>query len=50
VTVHTPECSTEPEGVQYDRLIPHLISVAQRQAAQIEETMARVDALESSGT
>lgn len=47
VTVHTPECLTEPEGVQYDRLVPHLISVAQRQATQIEQLLARVEALES---
>ena len=47
VTVHTPECSTEPEGVQYDRLIPHLISVAQRQAAQIGQLLSRVTALEA---
>jgi hypothetical protein len=47
VTVHTPECSTEPEGVQYDRLIPHLISVAQRQAAQIGQLLSRVTALET---
>ena len=47
VTVHTPECLTEPEGVQYDRLIPHLISVAQRQAAQIGQLLSRVTALEA---
>ena len=45
--LHTPECLTEPEGVQYDRLVPHLISVVQRQAAQIEDLSARVAALEA---
>ena len=47
VTVHTPECSTEPEGVQYDRLVPHLISVAQRQAAALAALTARLEALEA---
>ena len=47
VTVHTPECLTEPEGVQYDRLIPHLISVAQRQADELAALTARLEALES---
>ena len=46
-TAHTPECLTEPEGVQYDRLVPHLISVAQRQAAELAALTARLDALES---
>ena len=47
VTAHTPECLTEPEGVQYDRLVPHLISVAQRQAAELAALTARLEALES---
>ena len=47
VTLHTPECLSEPEGVQYDRLVPHLISVVQRQAAQIGQLLVRVDTLET---
>ena len=47
VTLHTPECLTEPEGVQYDRLVPHLISVAQRQAAELAALTARLEALEA---
>ena len=47
VPVHTSECLTEPEGVQYDRLVPHLISVAQRQAAELAALTARLEALEA---
>jgi hypothetical protein len=37
----------EPEGVQYDRLVPHLINIVQRQQAQIDALTARIDAMES---
>ena len=33
----------EPEGVQYDRLVPHLINLVQRQQAQIDALTARLD-------
>jgi hypothetical protein len=36
--------TVEPEGVQYDRLVPHLISVVQRQRAEIDALTARLDA------
>ena len=38
------ESLTEPEGVQYDRLVPHIITLLQEQAAQIEELQRLVDA------
>ena len=44
---HEVSCLTEPEGVQYDRLVPHLISVVKRQQAQIDALEARLAALES---
>jgi hypothetical protein len=44
---HVLSCLTEPEGVQYDRLVPHLISVVQRQQAQIDALEARLAALEA---
>jgi hypothetical protein len=44
---HDVSCLTEPEGVQYDRLVPHLISVVQRQQAQIDALEARLAALEA---
>jgi hypothetical protein len=36
--------TVEPEGVQYDRLVPHLINLVQRQQAQIDALTARLDA------
>lgn len=45
---HVAECLTEPEGVYYDRLVPHLISVVQRQQEQIDALTARIQALEAS--
>lgn len=44
---HELSCLTEPEGVQYDRLVPHLISVVQRQQAAIDALEARIAALEA---
>ena len=35
-----------PEGVQYDRLVPHLINLAKRQDATIKGLEARVASLE----
>lgn len=35
---------TEPEGVQYERLVPHLINIAARQRDQIVALEARLDA------
>jgi hypothetical protein len=36
-----------PEGVQYDRFVPHLCAMIQKQQAQIAELSAKVTALES---
>ena len=47
VVVHSLECCNVPTGVQYDRLVPHLISVAKRQATQIADLTARLEALEA---
>lgn len=45
---------TEPEGVQYDRLVPHLVNLAKRQQTQIDALTAqnaalttRIEALEA---
>ena len=37
----------EPEGVQYDRFVPALINLVNRQKAQIEALEAKVAALEA---
>jgi hypothetical protein len=37
----------EPEGVQYDRVIPHLVNLAQRQNAAIEALTTRIEQLET---
>jgi hypothetical protein len=42
---HEQACLTEPEGVFYERLVPHLISVVQRQQTQIDTQQAQIDAL-----
>ena len=44
---HPLECLTEPEGVYYERFVPHLINLAQRQQSQIDVLMARIDELET---
>jgi hypothetical protein len=45
--VQTP-CDPEPEGVQYDRFVPHLLNLIKRQKEQIEAMEARLSALEAS--
>lgn len=45
---HLRSCLIEPEGVQYDRLVPHLINIVQRQQAQIDSMTARLNALDGS--
>ena len=41
--VETP-CEPEPEGVQYDRFVPHLLNLIKRQKEQIEAMEARLTA------
>ena len=48
-------CDPEPEGVQYDRFVPHLVNLVKRQKTRIEtletqcaDLLARVTALEGS--
>jgi hypothetical protein len=41
-------CDPEPEGVQYDRFVPHLLNLVKRQQEQIEAMEARLSALEAS--
>ena len=43
---HVP-CEPEPEGVAYDRFVPHLLNLIKRQKEQIEAMEARLSALES---
>jgi len=43
--IETP-CDPEPEGVQYDRFVPHLLNLIKRQREQIEAMEARLSALE----
>ena len=45
--VQTP-CDPEPEGVAYDRFVPHLLNLIKRQREQIEAMEARLSALEAS--
>ena len=42
---HEQACLTEPESVFYERLVPHLISVVQRQQTQIDTQQAQINAL-----
>ena len=44
--VETP-CEPEPEGVQYDRFVPHLLNLIKRQQQAIETLEAKVAAFES---
>jgi len=41
-------CDPEPEGVAYDRFVPHLLNLIKRQKEQIETMEARLSALEAS--
>ena len=43
--VETP-CNPEPEGVQYERFVPHLLNLIKRQKEQIEAMETRLTALE----
>ena len=45
--VQTPLEAPEPEGVQYDRFVPHLLNLIKRQKEQIEAMEARLSALEA---
>jgi hypothetical protein len=40
-------CDPEPEGVAYDRFVPHLLNLIKRQKEQIEAMEARLSALET---
>jgi len=40
-------CSPEPEGVQYDRFVPHLLNLIKRQKEQIEAQSTAIAALEA---
>ena len=42
---HVP-CEPEPEGVAYDRFVPHLLNLIKRQKEQIEAMEARLSVLE----
>ena len=44
---HEQSCLTEPEGVFYERFVPHLISVVQRQRAEINALTSRIETLEA---
>ena len=43
---HVP-CEPEPEGVQYDRFVPHLINLIKRQKEQLESQAATIAALDA---
>ena len=45
--VETP-CDPKPEGVQYDRFVPHLLNLIKRQGEAIAELQAEVAALKAS--
>jgi hypothetical protein len=45
IEVHTDEC-LQPEGVAYDRLVPHLIVLAKRYRDQITDLETRLQLLE----
>lgn len=40
-------CDPEPEGVQYDRFVPHLINLIKRQKEQLESQAATIAALDA---
>ena len=43
IALDTPEA----EGVQYDRIVPHLVNLLKRQASTIEDLTARIEVLEA---
>ena len=43
---HVP-CEPEPEGVQYDRFVPHLINLIKRQKEQLKSQAATIAALDA---
>ena len=45
--VQTPLETPEPEGVQYDRFVPHLLNLIKRQKEQIEAMETRISQLEA---
>ena len=45
--IDVPLETPEPEGVQYDRFVPHLLNMIKRQQQAIETLEAKVAALES---
>lgn len=45
-SVVTTPCTPEPEGVQYDRFVPHLLNLIKRQSEAIADLQAKVAALE----
>jgi hypothetical protein len=46
-TVETPLEAPEPEGVQYDRFVPHLLNLIKRQGEAITDLQAEVAALKA---
>jgi len=46
-SVVTTPCDPEPEGVAYDRFVPHLLNLIKRQKEQIGAMEARLSALEA---
>lgn len=46
-SVVTAPCTPEPEGVQYDRFVPHLLNLIKRQKEQIEAQGTAIASLET---
>ena len=46
-SVSTPLAEPEPEGVSYERFVPHLVNLIKRQQARIETLETKVAALEA---
>jgi len=46
-SIENVPCEPEPEGVQYDRFVPHLLNLIKRQKEQIEAMEVRLSALEA---
>jgi hypothetical protein len=47
-SIENVSCDPEPEGVAYDRFVPHLLNLIKRQKEQIDAMEARLAALEAS--